>query len=208
MIKQYIIKQTHPKERNDVVLGNSLQKPWGSSKGLQTSTHSGKEGANDNNPWRRPGQSPYNQVFIDCVSKSASRRTLNMTNNTPQKNCSNAEWWTQTYLSLRTTPSIQAPNKTTELKSKNNRSRSIIQYKAVYGYTFFFLLVCTIRIQTSEVVVIAKIVPTGMDFWASRRSPDLLEPAMIPTNKKEIEELKSKLKHTLVKLHPQLANGK
>lgn len=28
----------------------------------------------------------------------------------------------------------------------------------------------------------AKMVPTGMDFWASRRSPDLLEPAMMPAN--------------------------
>lgn len=36
------------------------------------------------------------------------------------------------------------------------------------------------RIQTVEVVVIAAMVPTGMDFWASRRSPERLEPAMIP----------------------------
>lgn len=26
----------------------------------------------------------------------------------------------------------------------------------------------------------ARMVPVGIDFWASRRSPDLLEPAMIP----------------------------
>lgn len=44
-------------------------------------------------------------------------------------------------------------------------------------------LVNKLRIQTSDVVVIAKIVPTGMDFWASRRSPDRLEPAMIPRRK-------------------------
>lgn len=31
-----------------------------------------------------------------------------------------------------------------------------------------------------EVVMIARMVPTGMDFWASRRSPDRFEPAMIP----------------------------
>lgn len=36
------------------------------------------------------------------------------------------------------------------------------------------------RIQTKEVVVMAAMVPTGMDFWASRRSPERLEPAMIP----------------------------
>ena len=36
-------------------------------------------------------------------------------------------------------------------------------------------------IQTSDVVVMARMVPTGMDFWASRRSPDRLDPAMMPT---------------------------
>lgn len=39
------------------------------------------------------------------------------------------------------------------------------------------------RIQTSDVVTIARIVPTGMDFCASFRSPDLFEPAMMPENK-------------------------
>lgn len=32
----------------------------------------------------------------------------------------------------------------------------------------------------NEVVRIAMIVPMGMDLWASRRSPDLFEPAIIP----------------------------
>lgn len=36
------------------------------------------------------------------------------------------------------------------------------------------------RIQMKEVVRMARMVPMGMDLWASRRSPDLLEPAMIP----------------------------
>ena len=36
------------------------------------------------------------------------------------------------------------------------------------------------RIQTREVVVMAAMVPMGIDFWASRRSPERLEPAMIP----------------------------
>lgn len=31
-----------------------------------------------------------------------------------------------------------------------------------------------------EVVAIARMVPMGMDFWASRRSPERFEPAMIP----------------------------
>ena len=33
---------------------------------------------------------------------------------------------------------------------------------------------------TVEVVRMAQIVPIGIDFWASAKSPDLLEPAMIP----------------------------
>lgn len=36
------------------------------------------------------------------------------------------------------------------------------------------------RIHTVEVVVMAAMVPMGIDFWASRRSPERLEPAMIP----------------------------
>lgn len=36
------------------------------------------------------------------------------------------------------------------------------------------------RIQTAEVVAMARMVPVGMDFWASRRSPERLEPAMMP----------------------------
>lgn len=32
----------------------------------------------------------------------------------------------------------------------------------------------------TEVVAIARIVPMGMDFWASLKSPDRFEPAMIP----------------------------
>lgn len=39
------------------------------------------------------------------------------------------------------------------------------------------------RIQTAEVVAMAKMVPVGIDFWASRRSPERLEPAMIPVNR-------------------------
>lgn len=31
-----------------------------------------------------------------------------------------------------------------------------------------------------DVVRIASMVPIGMDLWASLRSPDLLEPAMMP----------------------------
>lgn len=37
------------------------------------------------------------------------------------------------------------------------------------------------RIHTREVVTMARMVPTGIDFWASRRSPERFEPAMMPS---------------------------
>ena len=37
------------------------------------------------------------------------------------------------------------------------------------------------RIHTIDVVATAPIVPVGIDFCASARSPDRFEPAMIPT---------------------------
>ena len=37
------------------------------------------------------------------------------------------------------------------------------------------------RIHSMDVERVARMVPVGMDFWASFRSPDLLEPAIIPT---------------------------
>lgn len=37
------------------------------------------------------------------------------------------------------------------------------------------------RIQIKDVVTMAMMVPVGIDFWASLRSPDRFEPAMIPT---------------------------
>lgn len=43
------------------------------------------------------------------------------------------------------------------------------------------------RIQTAEVVAMAKIVPVGIDFWASRRSPDRFEPAMIPVGRRAVQ---------------------
>ncbi len=37
-----------------------------------------------------------------------------------------------------------------------------------------------VRIQTSEVVRMASMVPMGMERWASFRSPERFDPAMIP----------------------------
>lgn len=36
------------------------------------------------------------------------------------------------------------------------------------------------RIQIKDVVTMARMVPVGIDFWASFRSPDRFEPAMMP----------------------------
>ena len=41
------------------------------------------------------------------------------------------------------------------------------------------------RIQMNVVVAMARMVPMGMDFWASRRSPDRLEPAMMPEDRSD-----------------------
>lgn len=49
------------------------------------------------------------------------------------------------------------------------------------------------RIQTVEVVVMAAMVPMGMDFWASRRSPERLEPAMIPEQTVEKQTMRSEV---------------
>ena len=35
--------------------------------------------------------------------------------------------------------------------------------------------------------MMAQIVPMGMDFWASARSPDLLDPAMMPAHQQQGE---------------------
>lgn len=37
-----------------------------------------------------------------------------------------------------------------------------------------------LRIQMKDVVTMARMVPVGIDFWASLRSPDRFEPAMMP----------------------------
>lgn len=37
-----------------------------------------------------------------------------------------------------------------------------------------------LRIQMKDVVTMARMVPVGIDFWASLRSPERLDPAMIP----------------------------
>jgi hypothetical protein len=41
------------------------------------------------------------------------------------------------------------------------------------------------------VVRMAAMVPIGIDFWASLKSPDLLEPAMIPAGGREVNLITS-----------------
>lgn len=41
------------------------------------------------------------------------------------------------------------------------------------------------RIQTDDVVAMAATVPMGIDLWASAKSPDRLEPAIMPEKDKK-----------------------
>ena len=53
------------------------------------------------------------------------------------------------------------------------------------------------RIQTMEVVKMAAMVPIGMEREASARSPDLLDPAIIPAEReKEMVNLNTAGRHT------------
>lgn len=105
----------------------------------------------------------------------------------------------KTDLSLRTTPSMHAPNKMTLLRSGRTALRKTTQQSDPIKHTPVLLslngiiesAVSTLavthrfRIQTMEVVRIARIVPIGMERWASFKSPERLEPAMIPKQTKE-----------------------
>ena len=54
-------------------------------------------------------------------------------------------------------------------------------FSLLFGIRWYFVI--WERIQTKEVVKMAAMVPVGMDFWASCKSPDLFDPAMIPANR-------------------------
>lgn len=43
----------------------------------------------------------------------------------------------------------------------------------------------SLRIQMKDVVTMARMVPVGIDFWASLRSPERLDPAMIPAENRQ-----------------------
>lgn len=98
----------------------------------------------------------------------------------------------QNYLSLSTTPSMQAPNRITQDISREEKLRNTTWLR-IFVYIFIILwhmliflsflpMFDQLRIHTVEVVVMAAMVPIGMDFWASRRSPERFEPAMIPVS--------------------------
>lgn len=42
----------------------------------------------------------------------------------------------------------------------------------------------------------ARMVPIGIDFWASRKSPERLEPAMMPVRKQETRLAMTKVKRS------------
>lgn len=111
----------HPQEGDDVVLGDGLQEPGGARQRLEAGAACGEEGADDDDPGSGPSQSSYHQIPSDGVSEPAGNdnkknkknpvRTMTATV-FPLHTCS-----TSTHLSLRTTPSMQAPNRTTLLRS-------------------------------------------------------------------------------------------
>uniref|UniRef100_A0A3Q3F517 Dipeptidase n=1 Tax=Labrus bergylta TaxID=56723 RepID=A0A3Q3F517_9LABR len=65
-------------ERNDVVLGNGLEKTWSPSKRLQTCPNCREEGANDNDPRRWPGERSHHQVFSNSVPKPANTHSSHL----------------------------------------------------------------------------------------------------------------------------------
>lgn len=94
---------------------------------------------------------------------------------------------------------MQAPNKTTLLRSGRTALRKTTQQSDPIKHApvllslngIIELAVSTLavthrfRIQTMEVVRIARMVPIGMERWASFKSPERLEPAMIPASKQK-----------------------
>ena len=65
---------THSKKWDDAVSSDGLKETWGSSQTLKSCPASGKEGANHDDPRRRPGQSPNHQVTIYTFTKPEERQ--------------------------------------------------------------------------------------------------------------------------------------
>lgn len=63
---------SHPEERDDVVLGDGLEESGSASEGLKPRPHGREEGANDDDPRRRPGERPHHQVPLNGVPKPTS----------------------------------------------------------------------------------------------------------------------------------------
>lgn len=108
-------KDTDPQSRHDAVLGDGLQETRSSGQTLQSRSAGGEEGANHNHPRRRPGQRAYHQVPVNSFPKPAEdgRRFLEehpVSRFVLRFPMPHHQW---THLSLRTTPSMQAPNSTT-----------------------------------------------------------------------------------------------
>lgn len=130
--------ETDPKGGHDAVFGNGLQETGSSGQALQSRPAGWEEGANHNHPRWRPSQRADHQVPVDsftkpwedgrklleisdCNTKTCCERTMAVTGLLRHK-------WT--YLSLRTTPSMQAPNSTTldmsgRLRIRNTSGHSL-----------------------------------------------------------------------------------
>jgi len=63
--------KAHLEKRYDVVLGDGLQQPGRSGKGLQAGAHRGQKGPDQDHPFCRPADNSYDQLASDAVSEPA-----------------------------------------------------------------------------------------------------------------------------------------
>lgn len=109
---------SHPEEGDDVVLGDGLQESGSTGQRLEASAACREERADHDDPGRRPSQSAHHQIPFNGVSKPARGEDTRVTNTVYLSTCVYSQTESGcTDLSLRTTPSMQAPNKTTLLRS-------------------------------------------------------------------------------------------
>lgn len=119
-IWQRCVNITDPEGGHDVVLGDGLQKARSSRQTLKACPARGEEGANHDHPRRRPSQRANHQVPVDSLTEPEGGRSdrliacrMNLTLIEFRGFDNNTEFYLCTHLSLRTTPSMQAPNRNT-----------------------------------------------------------------------------------------------
>lgn len=120
--------ETDPKGGHNAILGDGLQKTRSSRQALEPCPASGKERANHDHPWRRPSQCANDQVPMHALSEPTTHQhyvNIFIEVMINQFAFKHKEW---TYLSLRTTPSMQAPNRNTLVMSGRLGIRKIKTY--------------------------------------------------------------------------------